>query len=79
MAATNLTKRTVDALEYRPSGDYVVWDAKLKGFGVRVTEHTDKRGEVHRRKSFMVGYRLPAEPVNEFETPGGLSLLNYVL
>lgn len=57
MATTNLTKRTVDALSFTPDCDYFVWDTKLKGFGVRVTERTDSGGIVHRRKMFVLGYR----------------------
>ncbi len=41
MATASLTKRTVDALSYTPDCDYFVWDTRLKGFGVRVTERTD--------------------------------------
>ncbi|HEY3287035.1 MAG TPA: tyrosine-type recombinase/integrase [Gemmatimonadaceae bacterium] len=57
MASANLTKRTIDALAFTPSCDYFVWDTKLKGFGVRVTERTDAEGRVHRRKVFVLGYR----------------------
>lgn len=57
MATANLTKRTIDALAFTPNGDYFVWDAKLKGFGIRVTERTDVEGKVHRRKMFVLGYR----------------------
>src|SRR5687767_517632 len=31
-----LTKRAVDRLEGRSGGDYFVWDAELRNFGVRV-------------------------------------------
>ena len=57
MATANLTKRSVDALAFTPSCDYFVWDTKLKGFGIRVTERTDADGHVHRRKVFVLGYR----------------------
>jgi len=57
MASANLTKRTVDALIFSPGCDYFVWDTKLKGFGIRVTERTDAQGKVHRRKVFVLGYR----------------------
>jgi len=57
MATANLTKRTVDALSFSPSCDYFVWDEKLKGFGVRVTERRNAEGQVHRRKTFLIGYR----------------------
>jgi len=57
MATANLTKRVLDALKYTSSCDYFVWDTKLKGFGVRVTERVDGEGKVHRRKMFVVGYR----------------------
>jgi integrase len=57
VATANLTKRTVDALAFTPDCDYFVWDTKLKGFGVRVTERTDADGKVHRRKVFVLGYR----------------------
>ncbi len=57
MATANLTKRIIDSLEFSPNCDYFVWDAKLKGFGVRVTERTATDGQVHRRKAFVVGYR----------------------
>ena len=53
----NLTKRTVEAFKYSPDCDYFVWDAKLKGFGVRVREHADAESVTHRRKVFVVGYR----------------------
>jgi len=56
MTTTNLTKRTVDALEFSPGCDYLVWDEKLKGFAVRVTERRSET-EVHRRKTFLIGYR----------------------
>jgi integrase len=54
---THLTKRTVDALEFSLGCDYLAWDAKLTGFGVRVTEHADKSGKTYRRKTFVVGLR----------------------
>jgi integrase len=57
MATANLTKRTLDGLAFTAGCDYFVWDTKLKGFGVRVTERTDADGNVHRRKVFVVGYR----------------------
>lgn len=57
MATANLTKRTVDALSFSPRCDYFVWDKKLKGFGVRVTERRNDAGEVRRRKTFLIGYR----------------------
>jgi len=57
LATANLTKRTVDALPYTPDCDYFVWDVRLKGFGVRVTERTDSEGKVYRRKMFVLGYR----------------------
>ena len=57
MANANLTKRVLDALKYSPACDYFVWDTRLKGFGVRVREHADATGKVHRRKTFVVGYR----------------------
>jgi integrase len=43
-----LTKRSVEALEVR-AADYIVWDADLTGFGVRVL--------VSGRKSYLVQYR----------------------
>ncbi len=57
MANANLTKRTIDALVFSPNCDYFVWDNRLKGFGVRVTERTDETGRIHRRKVFVLGYR----------------------
>lgn len=57
MPIANLTKRYVDSLEYSPDADYLVWDQKLRGFGVRVREHTGKDGTVQKRKTFVVGYR----------------------
>ena len=57
MANANLTKRVLDALKYSSDCDYFVWDTRLKGFGVRVREHADATGTVHRRKTFVVGYR----------------------
>lgn len=57
MPVANLTKRYVDSLQFSKGGDYLVWDQKLRGFGVRVREHTAKDGTVQRRKSFVVGYR----------------------
>ena len=57
MATANLTKRTVDALEFSPGCDYFVWDSKLKGFGIRVTERPGADGALRRRKMFVVGYR----------------------
>lgn len=57
MATANLTKRSIDALEYTAGCDYFVWDTKLKGFGVRVTERVDEKGVAHRRKIFVVKYR----------------------
>lgn len=52
MATANLTKRTIDALAFTPNGDYFVWDAKLKGFGIRVTERTDVEGKVRGSTAF---------------------------
>ncbi len=57
MAVANLTKRHVDSLEFIKNGDYLVWDQRLRGFGVRVREHRAKDGTVQRRKTFVVGYR----------------------
>lgn len=57
MANTLITKRVVDALEFSPLCDYFIWDSRLKGFGVRVTEHGDK-GATVRRKAFVLGYRI---------------------
>lgn len=57
MATANLTKRAIDALTFTPGCDYFVWDTKLKGFGIRVTERTDSDGNVFRRKMFVLGYR----------------------
>jgi integrase len=57
MATAILSKRTVDALEFSPGCDYFVWDSKLTGFGIRVSQRTDSTGEVRRRKIFVVGYR----------------------
>jgi integrase len=57
MATANLTKRILDTLKYSPDCDYFVWDTRLKGFGVRVTERADAEGKVHHRKMFVVGYR----------------------
>jgi len=57
MATANLTKRTLDSLAFTPGCDYFVWDTKLKGFGVRVTERSDADGQIRRRKVFVLGYR----------------------
>ncbi|MHB0978148.1 MAG: tyrosine-type recombinase/integrase [Minisyncoccota bacterium] len=57
MATALLNKRTIDALEFSPGCNYFVWDTKLIGFGIRVTEKTDVDGKVYRRKAFVVGYR----------------------
>jgi integrase len=57
MATANLTKRTVDALEFAPGCDYFVWDTKLKGFGIRVTERGGSDGVTRRRKAFVLKYR----------------------
>lgn len=57
MATANLTKRTIDALEFTPGCDYFVWDEKLKGFGIRVTERPGRSGQRSRLKVFVVGYR----------------------
>ena len=57
MATANLTKKVIDSLEFSPNCDYFMWDAKLKGFGVRVTQRAATDGKVHRRKAFVVGYR----------------------
>jgi integrase len=57
MATANLTKRTVDSLAFTPGCDYFVWDTKLTGFGLRVTERRDAKGRVHQRKVFVLGYR----------------------
>jgi integrase len=37
MPTTKLTKKSVDALQSDPKGDYFTWDTELKGFGVRVS------------------------------------------
>lgn len=57
MATAKLTKRHVDSLKFSPGCDYFVWDEKLRGFGIRVTEWENQAGEVFRRKTFVVGYR----------------------
>ena len=57
MATAALTKRTIDALKSTPGCDYFVWDARLKGFGVRVTERVDESGVSRSRKVFVLGYR----------------------
>jgi len=57
MPVANLTKRYVDSLQFTKGSDYLVWDQKLRGFGVRVREHWAKDGSVQRRKTFVVGYR----------------------
>ena len=49
MTISKLTKRAVDALAPNAQRDFIVWDAQIKGFGVRVTPAG--------RKSFVVGYR----------------------
>ena len=49
MATARLTKRAIDGLAVQEDGDYFVWDAELKGFGVRVTPGG--------RKVFVLGYR----------------------
>jgi integrase len=49
MARAKLTKRSVAGLPSPSKGDYLVWDTKLSGFGVRITA----KG----RKVFVVGYR----------------------
>lgn len=51
MAKDKLTKRTVDALEPRSSG-YIVWDAELRNYGVKV--HPTGR------KTYFVYYRTAA-------------------
>ena len=57
MSNVLITKRVVDALEFTPLCDYFIWDARLKGFGVRVTEHGET-GATVRRKAFVLGYRI---------------------
>ena len=57
VATANLTKRTIDALAFTAGCDYFVWDTRLKGFGVRVTERTDDQGNPRRKKVFVLGYR----------------------
>jgi integrase len=47
---TRLSKRTIDAIARPPSGYLIAWDARLKGFGVRVTA----AGVI----SFIVNYRV---------------------
>ncbi len=37
MTKTNLNKKTVDDLPFPEKGEQTVWDAKLRGFGIRVT------------------------------------------
>lgn len=49
MAVIKLTKRAIDGLKPRPGADYFVWDAELKGFGIRVAPAG--------RKVFALGYR----------------------
>lgn len=49
MTTSKLTKRAVDALSPDVERDFIVWDAELKGFGVRVTPAG--------RKSFIIGFR----------------------
>jgi integrase len=53
----NLTKRYVDSLQFTKKADYLVWDQKLRGFGIRVREYAAKDGTIQKRKTFVVGYR----------------------
>ena len=46
-----VTKRTVDALKAKPSGDQFLWDRETKGFGVRVKPSG--------AKSFLIAYYAP--------------------
>jgi hypothetical protein len=57
MPVANLTKRYVDSLQFTQESDYLVWDQKLRGFGIRIREHLAKDGSVQKRKTFVVGYR----------------------
>jgi integrase len=50
----NLTKRAIDSL-CPETGRYIVWDATLKGFGVRVEPLTATSAQP--RKTFIVRYR----------------------
>jgi hypothetical protein len=56
MATANLTKRVIDSLEFSPNCDYFVWDAKLKGFGVRITE----RAAIDGKRSSLVTAHVEA-------------------
>jgi integrase len=69
MATKNLTKATVKAATYRPGGAsrQVIWDAKLRGFGCRVTPEGGR--------SFVILYRangrqrlMSLGPVQDFKT-----------
>jgi hypothetical protein len=70
MASANLTNRVIDNLELTANCDYFVWDTKLKGFGIRVTERTTRDGKIHRRKVFLVGYRPRGS--RQIQAPRGL-------
>ena len=75
MPSANLTKRTVDALEFQPGCNYFVWDTKLKGFGLHVTERTDQQGLVRRRKIFVLQYRASGSRVAKRITLGAFGPL----
>ena len=53
VASFKLTKRAIDALEPNAAGDYIAWDAELKGFGVRVRTSA--------RKVYVLKYRVPGQ------------------
>ena len=69
-----ITKRMVDSLAPKPEGDVVVWDAELKGFGIRVKpsgagsyclQYRTKHGRSRRLTFGRVGVITPEQARNE--------------
>jgi integrase len=69
-----LTKRTIDALQPKPSGDRVLWDDALKGFGVRmkpsgaaswIVQYRTRQGRSERHTFGKVGTLTPEEARTE--------------
>lgn len=68
MPSKKLTKRTVDALVPNASGRYFVWDAELKGFGVRIAPPAAPGAAP--RRVFVLKYRPPGTLATRLLTIG---------
>lgn len=68
MPSKKLTKRTVDASVPNATGRYFVWDAELKGFGVRIAPPAHAGAAP--RRVFVLKYRPPGTLATRLLTIG---------